>query len=82
MRVMYRIVKTVKKTDVLGRYEVSFEVKGKNTVTNTMVTKPLYVVIVLDRSGSMVCDDTKDGYSYVVNKNAHYVALMMLESLV
>ena len=68
------VVKTVKKTDVLGRYEVSFEVKGKNTVTNTTVTKPLYVVIVLDRSGSMVCDDTKDGYSYVVNKNAHYVA--------
>ena len=68
------VVKTVKKTDVLGRYEVSFEVKGKNTVTNTPVTKPLYVVIVLDRSGSMVCDDTKDGYSYVVNKNAHYVA--------
>ena len=68
------VVKTVKKTDVLGRYEVSFEVKGKNTVTNTTVTKPLYVVIVLDRSGSMVCDVTKDGYSYVVNKNAHYVA--------
>ena len=68
------VVKTVKKTDVLGRYEVSFEVKGKNTVTNTPVTKPLYVVIVLDRSGSMVCDDTKDGYSYVVNKNADYVA--------
>ena len=68
------VVKTVKKTDVLGRYEVSFEVKGKNTVTNTTVTKPLYVVIVLDRSGSMVCDDTKDGYSYVVNKDAHYVA--------
>ena len=68
------VVKTVKKTDVLGRYEVSFEVKGKNTVTNTTVTKPLYVVIVLDRSGSMVCDKTKDGYSYVVNKNAHYVA--------
>ena len=68
------VVKTVKKTDVLGRYEVSFEVKGKNTVTNTPVTKPLYVVIVLDRSGSMVCDDTKDGYSYVVNKDAHYVA--------
>ena len=68
------VVKTVKKTDVLGRYEVSFEVKGKNTVTNTPITKPLYVVIVLDRSGSMVCDDTKDGYSHVVNKNAHYVA--------
>ena len=68
------VVKTVKKTDVLGRYEVSFEVKGKNTVTNTTVTKPLYVVIVLDRSGSMVCDKTKDGYSYVVNKNADYVA--------
>ena len=68
------VVKTVKKTDVLGRYEVSFEVKGKNTVTNTTVTKPLYVVIVLDRSGSMVCDNTSDGYSYVVNKNAHYVA--------
>ena len=68
------VVKTVKKTDVLGRYEVSFEVKGKNTVTNTPITKPLYVVIVLDRSGSMVCDKTKDGYSHVVNKNAHYVA--------
>ena len=66
------VVKTVKKTDVLGRYEVSFEVKGKNTVTNTPITKPLYVVIVLDRSGSMVCD--KNGYSHVVNENAHYVA--------
>ena len=30
------VVKTVKKTDVLGRYEVSFEVKGKNTVTRSI----------------------------------------------
>ena len=51
------VTKTVSKTDTLGKYHVKFEVKG----TKTEVNRPVYVVVVFDRSGSMAED--KYGYS-------------------
>ena len=47
------ITKTVSKTDTLGRYKVQFTVKGKNVTNETSATKDVYVVVVLDKSGSM-----------------------------
>ncbi len=47
------ITKTVSKTDTLGRYKVQFTVKGKNVKNETSTTKDVYVVVVLDKSGSM-----------------------------
>lgn len=44
------ITKTVSKTDTLGKYHVKFELKG----TKTEVNRPVYVVVVFDRSGSMI----------------------------
>lgn len=44
------VTKTVSKTDTLGKYHVKFEVKG----TSTEVSRPVYVVVVFDRSGSMI----------------------------
>ena len=43
------VTKTVSKTDTLGKYHVKFEVKG----TKTETSRPVYVVVVFDRSGSM-----------------------------
>ena len=47
------VTKTVSKTSTDGRYKIEFEVKGKNVTTNTTITKPVYAVVVFDRSGSM-----------------------------
>ena len=47
------VTKTVSKTATDGRYKIEFEVKGKNVTTNTTITKPVYAVVVFDRSGSM-----------------------------
>ena len=44
------VTKTVSKTDTLGKYHVKFEVKG----TKTETSRPVYVVVVFDRSGSMI----------------------------
>ena len=43
------VTKTVSKTDTLGKYHVKFEAKG----TKTETSRPVYVVVVFDRSGSM-----------------------------
>ena len=43
------VTKTVSKTDTLGKYHVKFEVKG----TKTETSRPVYIVVVFDRSGSM-----------------------------
>ena len=48
-----QITKTVSKTDTLGRYKVQFTVKGKDVVNQSSTTKDVYVVVVLDKSGSM-----------------------------
>ena len=48
-----QITKTVSKTDTLGRYKVQFTVKGKDVVNPSSTPKDVYVVVVLDKSGSM-----------------------------
>lgn len=52
------VTKTVSKTDTLGKYHVKFEAKG----TKTETSRPVYVVVVFDRSGSMIKnnDDKQD----------------------
>ena len=51
------VTKTVSKTDTLGKYHVKFELKG----TKTETSRPVYVVVVFDRSGSMAKNES--GYS-------------------
>ena len=46
------VTKTVKKNGE-GKFTVEFEVKGKDVENTTTVTKPVYAVVVFDRSGSM-----------------------------
>lgn len=48
-----QVTKTVSKTETEGRYKIDFEIKGKKVKNSTQVTKPVYVVVVFDRSGSM-----------------------------
>ena len=47
------VTKTVTKTNTLGEYTVTFNIKGKKVTTSTEIKKPLYAVVVFDRSGSM-----------------------------
>ena len=71
------VTKTVTKLDAEnGIYNVELRVKGKNKEDSTTVTKPVYVVVVFDTSGSMICDSDKNGYSYISkdNWNVHYTA--------
>ena len=46
-----KVTKTVSKTDTEGRYKIDFKIEGKDDKTE--VTKPVYAVVVFDRSGSM-----------------------------
>ena len=46
------VTKTVKKNGE-GKFTVEFEVKGKDAESTTSVQKPIYAVVVFDRSGSM-----------------------------
>ena len=46
------VTKTVKKNGE-GKYTVEFEVKGKDAESTTTVVKPVYAVVVFDRSASM-----------------------------
>ena len=57
-----QVVKTISKTDTLGRYNINFEIKGKKNVNTT--NYDIYAVLVFDRSGSMICDSDKRSYSY------------------
>ncbi len=57
------VTKTVKKNGE-GKYTVEFEVKGKDVESTTTVVKPVYVVIVLDTSGSMICDADNGSYAF------------------
>ena len=71
------VTKTVTKLDAEnGIYNVELRVKGKNREDSTTVTKPVYVVVVFDTSGSMICDGAKNGYSYISERgwNVHYTA--------
>ena len=60
------VTKTVTKTNTLGEYTVTFNIKGKKVTTSTEIKKPLYAVVVFDRSGSMNC--TKYSYDWMGNK--------------
>ena len=48
-----KVTKTVSKTDTEGRYKIDFKIEGKDDETSTEVPKPVYAVVVFDRSGSM-----------------------------
>lgn len=73
------ITKKVTKVDANnGIYNVELKVKGKDKTSTTQVTKPIYVVIVFDTSGSMICNNSEGGYSYTTtgshNEEVHYTA--------
>lgn len=48
-----KVTKTVSKIGNDGEYEIKFKVEGKDVETTTVSTKPIYAVVVFDRSGSM-----------------------------
>ena len=50
-----QVTKTVSPTETEGRYRIDFNIKGKDVVNSTEITKPVYVVVVFDKSGSMDC---------------------------
>lgn len=51
------VKKIVSKTDALGKYKVEFKIRGKNATEGVVSIKPVYVVVVLDRSNSMRHDN-------------------------
>ena len=58
-----------------GKYKVDFLIKGKDVPNVTTIIKPIYLVVVFDRSGSMICDDSKNGYANITYEDyAHYTA--------
>lgn len=73
------VTKKVTKIDANnGIYNVELKVKGKDKTSTTQVIKPIYVVIVFDTSGSMICDSSEGGYSYTTtdgsDEEVHYTA--------
>ena len=54
-----KVTKTVSKTEAEGRYKIDFKIEGKDVKTSTSVTKPVYVVVVFDKSGSMKSTETE-----------------------
>ena len=58
-----KVTKTVKPTDTVGKYTVTFEIEGKPA--EKQKNYPIYAAVVFDRSGSMICDSSKGGYSYM-----------------
>ena len=51
-----RLIKTVSPTDKEGVYDVTISVEGKHKEETQVSTAPIYTVVVLDNSGSMVCN--------------------------
>ena len=47
------VTKTVRKGESDGKFVVEFDVKGKDVTTTTTTSKPIYAVVVFDRSSSM-----------------------------
>ncbi len=56
-----KVTKTVSKTNVNGRYKVEFKVEGKDKKITEATTKPVYAVVVFDRSGSMASENVLTG---------------------
>ena len=54
-----KVTKTVSKTNTEGRYQIDFKIEGKDVKTSTEVNKPVYAVVVFDRSGSMASTETE-----------------------
>ena len=54
-----KVTKTVSKTDTEGRYKIDFKIEGKDDETSTEDTKPVYAVVVFDKSNSMASSDNK-----------------------
>ena len=54
-----KVTKTVSKTNTEGRYKIEFKIEGKDVKTSTEVNKPVYAVVVFDRSGSMASTETE-----------------------
>ena len=59
-----QIIKTVSKVNDDGKYKVEFTVKGQDVDTVIQTTKPIYLVIVFDTSGSMICNSSNGSYAY------------------
>ncbi len=59
-----KVTKTVSKTDTEGRYEIEFKIEGKDVKTSTEVNKPVYAVVIFDRSGSMASTKECTKYEY------------------
>lgn len=59
-----KVTKTVSKIGNDGEYEIKFKVEGKDVETTTVSTKPIYAVVVFDRSGSMESTETKKCVSW------------------
>ena len=57
-----QVVKTVTKTDVEGRYNINFTIKGKKNINTT--NYKIYATLVFDKSGSMICDSKRESYAY------------------
>ena len=47
-----QVTKTVKKSGD-GKFNIEFDVKGKDVTTTTTTTKPIYAAVIFDKSGSM-----------------------------
>lgn len=77
------VTKTVTKLDAEnGIYNVELRVKGKNREDSTTVTKPVYVVVVFDTSGSMICDGAKmDIHIYQKEAGMFITLLLMVQKL-
>ena len=54
-----KVTKTVSKANTEGRYKIEFKIEGKDVKTSTEVNKPVYAVVVFDRSGSMASTETE-----------------------
>lgn len=66
------VTKTVTKVNDTGKYRVDFEIKGKDVKTTTQVQKPVYAVVVFDKSGSMENTCTKTERQWVSNGRYGY----------
>lgn len=69
-----KVTKTVSKTDTEGRYKIDFKIEGKDDETSTEVPKPVYAVIVFDRSGSMESTEKEECVRWERNLLGRYCA--------
>lgn len=69
-----KVTKTVSKTDIEGRYKIDFKIEGKDDETSTEVPKPVYAVIVFDRSGSMKSTEKEECVRWERNWRGRYCA--------